>query len=185
MRPDPLARGARLEASEPAHGARTQRLTLEPLAVAHAEGLFAALDDPRVGRYIGGPDVTALPALRERISHLRVGPTDRPSETWLNWAVLLGDTVIGRLEATLHDGLAEIGYVFGPRWWGQGYAREAVAWLVDEVQARGVVEAWATVDPENAASIALLRRVGFEERPPDGAPPLHSLEPGDLVFVRR
>ena len=40
--------------------------------------LFAALDDERVGRYIGGPDVTTIEALHERIDFLAAGlsPSD-------------------------------------------------------------------------------------------------------------
>jgi RimJ/RimL family protein N-acetyltransferase len=160
----------------------TTRLTIEPLAARHAEELFAALDDPLVGRYIGGPDVTTLAELRERIAHLLAGPEVGSGETWANWVVVLDAVIIGRLEATFHDGIAEVGYVFGPRWWGRGYGTESVAWLVDELSRRTVAETWATVDPDNDASARLLRRVGFREaRPP--LVPLRSYVPGDLVFV--
>ncbi len=159
------------------------RLSFESLRPEHAEGLFAALDDPRVGRYIEGPDVTTLTELRARIDRLLAGSGDE-AETWLNWVVRLEGTVIGRLEATLHDGVAEVGYVFGPRWWGRGYGSEAVAWLLSELRQRSVPEAWASVDPENEASIRLLRRVGFEETTP-GEVVLHSYVPGDRVFVHR
>ncbi len=79
--------------------------------------------------------------------------------------------------------MAEIGYVFGPRWWGQGYAGEAVAWLLGELRRDGVAEAWATVDPANEPSARLLRRAGFEASVA-GIVPLHSYEAGDRVFVR-
>ena len=102
----------------------TARLTIEPLAARHAEELFAALDDPLVGRYIGGPDVTTLAELRERIAHLLAGPEVGSGDTWANWVVVLDAVIIGRLEATFHDGIAEVGYVFGPRWWGRGYGTE-------------------------------------------------------------
>ena len=162
---------------------RTRRLTIEPLDVTHAEGLFAALDDPRVGAHIGGPDVSTLPALRERIGRLLVGPQAGSGEVWLNWAVLLDRTVIGRIEATLHDGIAEIAYVFGPPWWGRGYATEATAWLLDEVRGLDVDACWATVAPRNRASVRLLRRLGFTATAPDV--PLFSYDEGDLTFVRR
>jgi RimJ/RimL family protein N-acetyltransferase len=45
---------------------RTSRLTIEPLALAHSDALHRALDDPRVGEYIGGPDVTTSDASRRR-----------------------------------------------------------------------------------------------------------------------
>jgi RimJ/RimL family protein N-acetyltransferase len=162
----------------------TTRLVLEPLRPDHARGLFEALADPLVGRFIGGPEVTTLDELEVRIAHLLAGPADACAEAWHNWVVLLGGTIIGRVEATLHDGIGEIGYVFGPRWWGQGYASEAVAWLLEEMRHAGVAEAWATVDPINEPSARLLRRVGFEESVA-GIVPLRSYVSGDRVFARR
>jgi RimJ/RimL family protein N-acetyltransferase len=164
------------------HGT-TERLVLEPLAPSHAAGLFAALDDDRVGRYIGGPDVTSLPALRERIERLRVGPPPGRDELWCNWAVLAGRTVIGRIEATIHDDIAELAYVFGPAWWGRGYATEAVAWMIGEVGSRGTSECWATVTPGNDASVRVLERTGFQPAAP-GDRRLLSYEPGDLTYRR-
>jgi RimJ/RimL family protein N-acetyltransferase len=159
------------------------RLTFEALRPDHTDGLFAALADPRVGRYIGGPDFTTMAELRARIDRLLAGPGN-DAETWLNWVVLLEGTIIGRIEATLHDGVAEIGYVFGPRWWGRGLGSEAVAWLLSELWQQGVPEAWASVDPDNEASIRLLRHVGFDEAQPSEVV-LHSYVPGDRVFVHR
>jgi RimJ/RimL family protein N-acetyltransferase len=159
------------------------RLTFELLGPQHAEGLFAALDDPLVGRYIGGPDVTTMAELRARIDRLRAGSGDK-AETWLNWVVLLDGTVIGRVEATLHDGIAEVGYVFGPRWWGRGLGSQAVRWLLSALQERGIPEVWASVDPANEASIRLLLRLGFEESEP-GAVRVLSFVARDRVFVAR
>lgn len=167
--------------------ARTARLAIEVLSQEHVDGLFAALDDDRVGRYIGGPDVTTVDALRARIELLAAGAPAESGETWLNWAVRLADAerpVIGRIEATLHDGIAEIAYVFGPAWWGRGYATEATTWLVDVLAARhDVASLWATVDPANTSSTRLLERLGFR-RVEAPTPSLLSYDPGDDVFTR-
>jgi RimJ/RimL family protein N-acetyltransferase len=160
---------------------RTLRLTIEPLDPMHAEALFAALDDPRVTAHIAGPGVPTLDDLRRRIVRVLTGPPPGSAETWCNWVVLLNGTVIGRLEATLHHEIAEIAYLFGPRWWGHGYATEATAWMLDEVRRMGATACWATVEPANDASIRLLARLGFTRvDPPYGA--LVSYDPGDLVF---
>jgi RimJ/RimL family protein N-acetyltransferase len=161
---------------------RTNRLTIEPLALAHSDALHQALDDPRVGEYIGGPDVTTSDATRRRIEFVIRGAPAESGQMWCNWAVLLHDTVIGRLEATLHDDIAEIAYVFGPRWWGQGRATEATSWMVDMLEAH-VAACWATVTPPNTASARLLRRIGFEEAEP--AVVLLSYDDGDLTFRKR
>lgn len=144
--------------------------------------MFAALDDERVGTHIGGPDVTTLDALRQRIAALVAGPPAEYEEVWLNWVVAAHGTVVGRIEATLHDGLAEVAYVFGPAWWGRGYATEAVAWMLDHLHhERGIDACWAAVAPANDASVRLLTRLGFREAVPDA--PLHSFDDGDRRFV--
>jgi RimJ/RimL family protein N-acetyltransferase len=169
----------------------TQRLTIEPLELVHAEQLFAALNDDRVGTFIGGPDVSTLPALRHRIWFVADGPSD-PHIRWWNFAVLLHDQVIGRLEATSytasddHPSFAEIAYLIGPSWWGHGYATEATSWLIGHLIAQGVSEIWATVVPENAASISVAQRVGLSEVPSTEAVAMSQLlasyDEGDVLF---
>ncbi|MBF9151643.1 GNAT family N-acetyltransferase [Novosphingobium jiangmenense] len=58
----------------------------------------------------------------------------------------------------------DLGYMFDPTVWGQGFAREAVGAVV----ARGFTvhhlpRIQADVDPRNKASIRLLERLGFTE----------------------
>lgn len=162
---------------------QTERLQIEPLGDKHAEGLFAALDDERVGRYLGGPAVTTLDALTERIAALLRGAPPELGEEWLNWVVKLAGTIIGRIEATVIDERVEIAYVFGPRWWGHGYAAEATTWMMQHLRtARDVTEFWATVEPANRASRALLERLEFEQQPADAATRLSSYDPGDLIY---
>jgi hypothetical protein len=71
----------------------TARLLIEPLITTHAEELVAALDHPAVGEYIGGPDVTTVEAMVERIARLSAGPgPDWPDEVWWNFVVRRADT---------------------------------------------------------------------------------------------
>ncbi|MHB2169499.1 GNAT family N-acetyltransferase [Alsobacter sp. R-9] len=91
--------------------------------------------------------------------------------------------VIGSVSARWTDeGRVEIGYVFAPEMWGQGYATEAVQALVDAVfmltRADAVV---ADVRVINPASQGVLRKCGFawegsglKELPARGG--LHSVE---------
>jgi RimJ/RimL family protein N-acetyltransferase len=164
----------------------TPRLVIEPLSAVHAEGLHAALAHPDVERFLHGPSLTTLDEMRARIAHLLAGPpSGLAGERWWNFAVRLGaeHTVIGQLEATTYGDWGEIAYVFGPRWWGQGLASEATAWLVRHLADLGAPELWAAVHPANAASQRLLSRLGFHRVPI--ARPLGSFDPGDDAFVRR
>lgn len=161
----------------------TDRLAIEALASRHAAGLLAALDHPDVGRYIGGPDVTTLTALHDRIRFLAAGPPPERTETWHNFAVIRLDagTVIGRLEATGHHTWAEIAYVFGPAHGGRGYATEATAWLIRHLATLGVTELYAAIHPDNAPSLRLVERLGLQPCSPTRRP-LTSYDPGDLVY---
>ncbi len=163
----------------------TERLTIEPLAHEHAEELVAALDHESVGAFIGGPDVTTVEAMHERIDRLATGPgPEWPDEQWWNFAVRRSadGAMVGRLEATTYGDWAEVAYVFGPALAGRGYATEGVRWLVGHVaDVLSVAEQWAAVHPDNLASIRLLERVGFR-REPTAWRPIGSFDDGDLVF---
>ena len=165
---------------------QSDRLIFEPLAHHHADGLFAALDDERVGRYIGGPQVTTVEALHARIDFLAAGVSpSNPDEHWVNVVVRRRDdrTIIGRVEATILGRTAEIAYVFGPAWWGHGSATEATAWLVEHVQSRFAVDqVVASIHPDNLASQRLVERLGLVRVPTPSPAPM-SFDDGDLVFV--
>lgn len=167
----------------------TRRLEMSPLAISDAVGLFAALDHPDVGQFIGGPDVTTLEALRIRIQRLASGPPPGSTDLeWLNVTVRsteLGDRIIGRLQATVHEGWAEVAWILGPEFWGHGYGTEGADWLVSHLGTTyNVSEVWATVDPVNARSIGLLRTLGFVQQPQPYRRVPESLDDGDLVFAR-
>jgi RimJ/RimL family protein N-acetyltransferase len=164
----------------------TQRLTIETLTVDHAEHLIG-LVDPEVNAYFDGPPRT-LDDLRIRFSRMIAGPGDRyPGETWLNFAVKSADsdTYLGRIEATIQKAYAEVAFIFAKEAWGQGYAFEASCWLESHCAFNfGVLQFWGTVAPANARSIALLKRLGYQETTREAWPVLTSYDEGDLVFFK-
>lgn len=97
---------------------------------------------------------------------------DAGRREWGVRAIVLGGAMIGH--AGFHgppgtNGPAapdavEIGYTVFEPWRGRGYAREAaaalIAWARDE---RGIRRFIASVAPDNAASLAIVRRLGFVE----------------------
>jgi RimJ/RimL family protein N-acetyltransferase len=168
------------------HVGRTERLDISRMSLEDAEGLHDALAGPEVGRYLGGPDVGDLGDVRRRIAHVLAGPDDR-DQTWVNLTLREVDgTVVGRLEATVNPGWAEVAWVLGASWWGRGYGTEAATWLSAYLEdVLDIRELWGTVHPDNAASIALLDRLAMTEQAEPFARPLQSWDPGDLVFARR
>jgi len=144
----------------------TPRLDLEPLVVAHARELFEPLRDPGLYRFLEEEPPASLAALEVRYRSLeRRGPPDGRDEVWLNWACRERATgvVAGLLQATVVARKpALLAYVFTAAGQGRGLAREACRAVV-----RSLFDDWnqeaieATVDPDNARSIALLEALGF------------------------
>ena len=157
----------------------TERLRLEPLVVAHAAELFGALAEPGLYLYIPREPPGSVAAVRARLERLVGRRSPDGAELWLNWVMRAEGAPVGMLEATVQpDRTAWVAYTVFAAAQRRGYATEAVRWLLGWLrEALGVERALATVDPRNAASVALLGRLGFAleatypaDEPVGGAP---------------
>jgi len=103
---------------------------------------------------------------------------DRAAEGWNSYYVCWGDALVGNggYLGPPTEGVAEIGYAVCPTWRARGIATEVVAALIDRASAFGLDRLIAHTRPDNAASIAVLMRNGFEEAASD--------ERDHLRFVR-
>ncbi|HEY6137570.1 MAG TPA: GNAT family N-acetyltransferase [Thermoanaerobaculia bacterium] len=139
---------------------RTARLVLEPLTVAHAPAMFALLSDPALYTYLDFPPPPSLEHLQRVYARLETRRSPDGTEEWLNWIVVLDGAPIGFVQATIYpDRRANVAYVFGSAHWGHGYATEAVAAMLAQLDG---CKFFATVDERNARSIRLLERLGIE-----------------------
>jgi RimJ/RimL family protein N-acetyltransferase len=98
--------------------------------------------------------------LVERIERL----AERPE--WLTRAIRLRDTGETVGHCGFHGppdviGRAEIGCTVFPEFRGQGYAKEVARALATFAFDQGVEEVYATVSPDNAPSLAVVRALGF------------------------
>jgi RimJ/RimL family protein N-acetyltransferase len=161
------------------------RLIYEPLRRSHTDELAAVLLNQQVYSYISERPPTA-DEYRKRVEHiLRGPPASKPGLSFENYAVRLAPTgeVIGTLEATTHDALVEVAFLFGPQHWGKGYATEGLSWFSALLLGRSATTGlWATTHPRNVRSVTLLDRCGYTQVEPRQAPRLLSYEEGDLVF---
>ena len=105
----------------------TARLTLDPLAAADADAMFAVLDDERMHEFTGGSPLT-LEELQSRYERLAVGQSADASELWFNWIVrtAVDATPVGVMQATVAaDGSsADVAWEVGVPWQGRGIASE-------------------------------------------------------------
>jgi [ribosomal protein S5]-alanine N-acetyltransferase len=135
----------------------TARLTLRPLAMSDAPLLHAWLSDPLVMRYwstLPHSDIAQTEAwVQGSLDAMAKGEAQ-------DFAVLFQGRVIGRVAFWQGD---EIGFLFDPAIWGQGLASEALrAIAAYGFDTLGFEEIRADVDPDNAASLRVLERVGFK-----------------------
>jgi RimJ/RimL family protein N-acetyltransferase len=141
----------------------TARLVLEPQIAAHAEPMYALLQDPAIYRSENEPP-QSLDWLHERFRRLESRTSADGCETWLNWVVRLrGSELIGYVQATVYGASpTAIAYVFASAWWGRGYASEAVSAMMEELVAHhGARTFSAVLKRDNLRSIRLLQRLGF------------------------
>jgi ribosomal-protein-alanine N-acetyltransferase len=73
---------------------------------------------------------------------------------------VVGSILVFRFDAP--SARAELGYTLGRAWWGRGYMGEALTALIEQaVSGMGLRRLEAQVNPANARSGQLLRRLGF------------------------
>ncbi|MBI3723405.1 GNAT family N-acetyltransferase [bacterium] len=143
----------------------TERLLLEPLVASHAALLHEPLLDESIYRFIPDVPPTSVKALEIRYGLLERRFSSDEKEAWLNWAVRLRESAdyAGTMQATVYpDETAEIAYVFFPRFWKKGYAREASRRVVEHLFGEWPVRTVAAVmDTRNLASQRLAEALGF------------------------
>lgn len=138
----------------------TARLVLRQLREDDAAALFPVLSDPEVMIWwSSGPHAS----LAETADYVKGNAAE--GQGYDCWAITAGDDVaLGWV--ILIDGkpdVKEIGYILHREHWGNGIAREAVSRVIDhgfdDLNLRRI---FADTDPENAGSISLIQRLGFQ-----------------------
>ena len=132
----------------------TSRLKLRSARPDDLEAMHAVLSDPRATRWWSTPPHETLDETRAWLDSMIANGPDQPDFVIERDGVVIGKAGFWKLP--------EVGYILHPDHWGLGFAGEAVEAAIGHVFAtRDIEELTADVDPENAASIRLLERLGF------------------------
>ena len=138
----------------------TARLRLRPLVAADADALHDIYGDAEAMTWWShGPNATLEETRTQVAGRLIAGD-------WRGWAITLAgdDRAIGTLGAheKRQGAVYEIGYSVARVHWGAGLATEAVSALLDLLfEVEGARRVFADTDPDNAASNAVLKKLGF------------------------
>lgn len=143
---------------------QTARLSLHEFTTDDAEFVRGLLNDPSFLRFIGDRHVRTLDDARR---YLVAGPIASYARHGFGLYLVrlrASATPIGMCGLLKRDTLddVDVGFAFMPEFRGQGYAREAASAVMDLARtAHGLSRVVAIVSPDNVASIALLRSLGF------------------------
>ena len=145
----------------------TERLLLDALRPEDAPALFAYRSDPSVTLFQGFSPERLEDA--EAFIASGQGRAFGTPEAWCQLAIRerAGGALVGDLGARIHGheaSQAEVGFTIAPSHQRRGLATEAVTGLFGHLfEVLGVRRVVASVDPDNAASRALLGRLGMRQ----------------------
>lgn len=144
----------------------TRRLLLRPLRGDDAPGMYAIYSDPPTMKYWSARPIAELEDAGRMVAddlQLQQGGSAA------FWAIVLPKTgrVIGKFSLFYidrHNRRAEVGYVINRQFWGRGYGTEVLGAMLETAFDRFELHRLeADIDPDNVASLALLRKYGFRE----------------------
>lgn len=142
----------------------TERLLLRTMRPDDAPFYLALVNEPSWLEHIGDKGIRTVEQARANILS---GPM--LMQRRLGYSLYLIERKsdgerLGLCGLILRDTLpgTDIGYALPPRHWGQGYAYEAAAAVVDHARVTlGLQRLFGITNPANAASIALLQKLGL------------------------
>ncbi|MFE0176613.1 GNAT family N-acetyltransferase [Streptomyces sp. NPDC059002] len=144
---------------------RSERLVLSPYAEADEADFVALFQDDAVGRWFGDGMQTAA---EDRALFHRIFSYVYAEDRFPVWAVRHEGRYVGHAEVkpspeSWLDG-HEIVYGLARESWGLGLGTELVRLLTSYGhETLGLAEVHATVDSENAASLTVLKRLGYTQ----------------------
>ena len=158
----------------------TSRLSLRKITLEDVGLMLAVWNDPAFIRYVGDRGIRTTDDAREAMESGALALYERYGYGPYRVALKDSDTPIGICGLFRRDGLEtpDLGYSTLPEFCGRGYAFEAAVAVINYARAQLSIDCLiAIISPENAASIGLIRKLGFEfER-------MHTM-PGDDHEVR-
>jgi RimJ/RimL family protein N-acetyltransferase len=144
----------------------TERLVLRTLRDEDLDDYFAMMDSPEVRRWLHLPDTFDRDAAWAQMAAFLGQWALRGMGLWAveerSTGRFLGRAGLHNPERVDWPGV-EVGWTFDPRYWGNGYATEAGRAARDfGFEVLGEERLYSCILPDNLASQAVARRLGFE-----------------------
>lgn len=135
---------------------RTARLILRRPRMDDLEAFYGIMSNPHAMRYWSTLPHASIEFTRPWLEQMIARSATDGEDFVIEFeGRVIGDVGAGRLP--------EFGFMLHPDFWGRGIATEAAAAFIDYVfDARQIEGLTADVDPRNAASLRVLKKLGFE-----------------------
>ncbi len=143
---------------------QTSRMTLRPMTMADAEPLHALMSDAEVMAFWDVSEIEDIELTTAILSSQIEQMKARKSAYWAMEraadAAFLGSCDLSEIDRWHHR--AEVGFIVARRHWGDGYAQEAMAAVIDHAaQALKLRRLTARTHLGNVRSVRLLEKLGF------------------------
>jgi RimJ/RimL family protein N-acetyltransferase len=121
--------------------------------------MFPLLSDRQLYQFTGGEPPGSQADVAKWFTALESRLSPDGAERWLTWIVQLVESSvsIGYVQATVKEGNADIAWLIGIDWQGQGYATEATRSLVDWLNENQIYNRTAHIHADHLVS----QRVAF------------------------
>jgi ribosomal-protein-alanine N-acetyltransferase len=142
----------------------TERLTLRAFTIDDTASFFAIRSSSKVMKFMDSFPHETHNESKEMIVQMQDSFIEGAG---INWAIELIETrrligYIGLWRISYENVWAELGFSLHPDYWGKGFMKEAISEVVRfGFQELHVHRIEASVNPENRASIGLLKSLGF------------------------
>jgi ribosomal-protein-alanine N-acetyltransferase len=142
----------------------TERLLLRRPTMADAESVFSTYaGDPEVGHYLAWPIHETIADTRRFLASSEMEWREKPGGPYLIWdgdsSTLIGSTGL----AFESEDRASTGYVIAKRYWGQGFATEALRGVTEIAAMIRLARLYALCHPDHVASQRVLKKCGFRQ----------------------
>lgn len=141
----------------------TERLLLRKFSLDDAEAMFSNwANDEEVTKYLTWTPHKCIDTVRMIINDWLI---DYEDEKTVRYGIVIKDTneLIGGIDVVeYNDGIPEIGYCMGKRFWGNGYMPEACKALIDYLFSLGFPMITISADSRNTRSLRVIEKLGFK-----------------------
>ncbi|WP_271855699.1 GNAT family N-acetyltransferase [Patiriisocius marinus] len=143
----------------------TERLLIRPFTLADVDGVFEFASNKLCQQHTGNDVITSKEAAQDLIENVWL--KDYAEFGYGRFAVIhkTDNKIIGfnGIKFLKDIQATDLGYRFLPEYWGKGIATEASKPILKfAFEDKKLAEVIATVYPENSASTAVLKKLGFQ-----------------------